>query len=67
MKKKIFPKFMFPILVFLCLLLFTGAVPEQLNAATKPLSITSCKLNGSGKKLTVKATVNQKNKNTKKP
>ena len=66
MKKKIFPKFFFPTVLFLCLLLLTGAVPEHLNAASKPLSITSCKLNGSGKKLTVKATVNQKDKNTKK-
>ena len=46
-------------------LLFTGILlsvwqPQITEAATQKVSVTSCKLNGSGSKLTVKAKVKQK-------
>lgn len=44
------------------LLGFCFAVPEQAAAADNPVSVSSCKLNSSGKKLTVKAKVKNKTK-----
>lgn len=53
------PRF-FPAALLLVLLGLTLLAPGTIQAADTPVTITSCKLSGSGKKLTVKAKVKQK-------
>lgn len=54
------------VIVGLFVMFLFMVIPEQAEAAQVPLSISSCKLNGDGKKLTVKAKVKEKNDKTKK-
>ncbi len=52
--------FFFPVVLLLILIGTALLVPETMQAADMPVSVSTCKLNHNGKKLTVKAKVKQK-------
>ena len=63
MQKRNWNKWKFMIAAVLLLTGFlTLSGPASLQAADQPVSVTSCKLNSKGKKLTVKAKVKNKTK-----
>ena len=62
MKMKSYKKF--AVIIGLLVMIFFSVIPEQADAAQMPLSISYCKLNSNGKKLTVKAAVKEKNDKT---
>ena len=64
MKMKSYKKF--AVIIGLLVMILFSVIPEQADAAQMPLSISYCKLNSNGKKLTVKAAVKEKNDKTKK-
>ena len=64
MKMKSYKKF--AVIIGLLVMILFSVIPEQADAAQMPLSISYCKLNSNGKKLTVKAAVKEKNDKTEK-
>lgn len=64
MRKKTRTRYLLTIILIFAAFFLT--TPEHTFAADQPISISSCKLNKSGKKLTVKASVKEKTSNTKK-